>query len=337
MDVLVCGAQAPFTRGGAEMAQENIVTALREAGHRAELVRVPVAWEKGRIFDSATAWRSIPLDADLVIATNFPSYFARHDNKVVWLFHQHRAAYDALGAAWSDLGEDDTSLETQRLLAEWDCRALGEARMIFTLSEVVVNRLARYNGLDSRTLYHPPPLADRLRVGEYGDYLFCPSRLEQNKRPSRVVAALPGSGDLRAVLAGTGSLKDSLLRQAADAGVADRVELAGFVSDDDLIDLFANCLAVVYAPHEEDYGYVTLQAFLAGRPVITTDDSGGVLEWVRDGENGFVTDGSDQALQEATARLHEDRELARRMGQEGRRLVESLSWSSVVETLTRGY
>ena len=169
MDVLVCGAQVPFTSGGAEMHMDNIVGAVREAGHRAELVRLPVAWEKDRIFDSALAWRMVPADADLVIATNFPSYFIRHPNKVVWLFHQHRGAYDAADAAWSDLGLDDGSLEVQRLLTEWDNRALGESQRLFTTSQVVADRLARYNGLRGTALYHPPPLHDLLHPGPFGD------------------------------------------------------------------------------------------------------------------------------------------------------------------------
>ena len=57
--------------------------------------------------------------------------------------------------------------------------------------------------------------------------------------------------------------------------------------DERLIELYANALAVVYAPIDEDYGYVTLQAFLAGKPVITSSDSGGVLEWVEDGVTGW--------------------------------------------------
>src|SRR5918994_7105391 len=133
VDVVVCGAQKPFVRGGAELLQENLVQAIAAEGHRVELVRLPVAWEKDRLFDSPLAWRLVPVDADLVIATNFPSYFVRHPNKVVWLFHQHRGAYDAADAAWSDLGLDDASLETQRLLATWDTTALEEASRLFAL------------------------------------------------------------------------------------------------------------------------------------------------------------------------------------------------------------
>ena len=334
MDVLVCGAQVPFTSGGAEMHMDNIVTALREAGHRAELVRLPVAWEKDRIFDSALAWRMVPADADLVIATNFPSYYIRHDNKVVWLFHQHRGAYDAADAAWSDFGLDDESLEVQRLLTEWDNRALGEAQRLFTTSAVVADRLARYNGLRGTPLYHPPPLHDLLHPGPFGDYVFCPTRLEANKRPDRIVDAVANAtSGTRAVIAGRGSLAAALRDQAKEHRVADRVELPGFVSDEELVELYAGALAVIYAPHDEDYGYVTLQAFLAGKPVISATDSGGVLEWVQDGVTGFVTDGSPAELGAAVDRLAADPALAETMGAAGRARAETLGWPSVIDTL----
>jgi glycosyltransferase involved in cell wall biosynthesis len=334
VDVVVCGAQMPFMRGGAEQHQENLVTALRDRGHRADLVRLPVSWDKARLFDGPVAWRTVSIDADVVVATNFPSYFVRHPRKVVWLFHQHRAAYDAVDAAWSDFGLDDQALEEQRMLVEWDNLALGEAAALFTTSQVVAARLARFNGLTGSPLYHPPPLAERLRDGAFGDYALSVGRLEANKRPGALLEAVPllGAG-LRAVIAGEGTLVHEVTARARALGVADRVDLPGFVGEDELIELYAGALAVVYAPVDEDYGYVTLQAFTAGKPVITATDSGGVLEWVQDGVTGFVTDGSPGAVAEALNTLAADRELARRMGDAGRRRVRQLDWGQVVDSL----
>jgi glycosyltransferase involved in cell wall biosynthesis len=290
-----------------------------------------VAWEQERLFDAALAWRLVPMDCDLVIATNFPSYFVRHPRKVVWLFHQHRGAYDAADAPWSGFGLDDGSLETQRLLSDWDTRALEEAERLFTTSETVADRVLRYNGLTATPLYHPPPLADRLHPGPFGDEVFTVNRLAANKRPELLVEAMAHveSPDVRAVIAGTGPLRAELERAAAGR----RVEFAGFVADDDLVARYARALAVVYAPFDEDYGYVTLQAFLAGKPVITAKDSGGVLEWVDDGVTGIVTDGSAAATGAAIDRLAGDRELARRMGEAGRERVKDLAWGPVVERL----
>lgn len=337
MDIAVCGAQALFMHGGAEMAIDNLVEAFRRAGHRAESVRIPVAWDKGRLLDAPLAWRLVPMDVDLVVAVNFPAYFVRHPRKVVWLFHQHRGAYDLVDAEWSDFGLDDDSLATQAQLSDWDTRVLEEASRIFTISQVAADRLARFNGLAGEPLYHPPPLHDRLHPGEFGDYVFTPNRLERNKRPDITSAALAHCApSVRAVIAGRGSMAEELAAGARADGTFDRLDLAGFVTDERLIELYAGALAVVYAPVDEDYGYVTLQAFRAGKPVITAADSGGVLEWVEDGVNGFVTDGSPEQVGEAIDRLDRDRDLARRMGEAGAERVADLAWEPVVERLVGG-
>lgn len=332
--ILVLGAQMPFMRGGAEMAMDNLVAALTGAGHQAEQVRIPVAWDRARLFDAILAWRLVPLDADIVIATTFPSYFAKHPHKVVWLAHQHRPAYDLAGSPWSDIGLDDISLETQRLLADWDCRVLEEAQCLFTTSRVVGDRLLRFNGLASTPVYHPPPLSDVLHRGPFENYVFAPSRFAANKRLHLTVEALAQMpSHLHAVLTGPGALEDELVSIATRLRVRDRLEITGFIDDARMVDRFARALAVLYLPYDEDYGYVTLQAFLAGKPVITSRDSGGVLEWVEDGVNGFVTDGTPEAVADAVARLDADRDLARRLGEAGRARAATLRWDTVIDQL----
>lgn len=339
MDVLVCATQVPFMRGGLEQHVENLVGALAAAGHRSEAVLVPAAWDKGRLLDAALAWRMVPLDAEVVIPLNFPSYFARHPRKVLWLAHQHRAAYDGLGQPWSDFGLDDESIELHRQLVDWDTRVIAESERRYATSEVVAARLRRFNGLDATPLHHPPPLADRLRprAGGPGKHVLCITRLEGNKRPEMFVDAMAATrSGVPGVLAGRGTMAAELARRVEAAGMEDRIELAGFVDDLTLVDLMADAVAVVYSPRDEDYGYVTLQAFLAGVPVVTACDSGGVLEWVTDGVTGFVTDGSAAAMGAALDALVADPDLAQRMGAAGRARAIGLSWERVVETLVPG-
>ena len=313
---------------------DNLVGALRAAGHRADLVRLPVAWDRHRALDAALAWRMVPIDADLVIATNFPSYFVRHRHKVVWLFHQHRSAYDAADMPWSDFVYDDAALEDQRMLADWDARVLEEAERLYTTSGVVADRLLRFNGLRATPLYHPPPLYEELHPGPLGDYVFCATRLEHNKRPDLMVEGIAQSrSGVRLVVAGSGTLEAELRTLARKLSVADKVDLAGFLPDDELVRRYRDALAVMYTPFDEDYGYVTLQAFFAAKPVITTKDAGGVLEWVEDGVTGLVTDGTPAALGEAVDRLAADRGLAKRMGEAGRERVSGLEWDTVVDRL----
>lgn len=334
MRIVVCGAQKPFVRGGAEQHQEALAAALRAAGHDTDVVRLPVAWEKGRLLDAPLAWRLLPVDADLVIATNFPSYFVRHPRKVVWLLHQHRGAYDAADAPWSDFGPDADAWETQRILTEWDNRALGEATHVFTNSSVVSARLRAHNGMGSTPLSHPAPLTNRLMPGPFGDYVLFVSRLEANKRPHLAVEALASShSGLRLIIAGTGSLTGELADLTVRLGLQDRVQLTGWVEDDRLVQLYANASSVLYAPHDEDYGYVTLQAFAAGKPVITSTDAGAVLDFVLDGRTGLVTDASPEQLGAAIDRLAGDSDHAARLGNAGRELAAGLRWDRVVDQL----
>ena len=277
------------------------------------------------MFDSAMAWRMLPIDADLVIATNFPSYFVRHPRKVVWLFHQHRVAYDLAGSELSDFDLDDGALEEQRLLVEWDTRALEEATVRYTLSAVVSDRLARYNGLTSTPLPHPPPHFDRLHPGQSDGSLFTALRLERNKRPELLIDAMAeASSDLTLHIAGTGSLHDELAARIERHGLTGRVHLLGWTSDDEVVRRYEAARAVLYTPYDEDYGYVTLQAFAAGKPVVTASDAGAVLEWVTDGVNGLVADPTPKSLAAAIDRIATDDVLdatARKGGEGARRVV----------------
>ena len=151
----------------------------------------------------------------------------------------------------------------------------------------------------------------------------------------RAVAA--ASTPVRAVIAGAGPDEARLRALAAELGVADRVELPGRVDDARLVELYAGALAVYYAPFDEDYGYVTVEAFRSGRPVVTTADSGGVLELVTDGVSGLVAPGpSPRELAARLDRLYRDRELAARLGGAGRTRVAGIGWDRVVDALLGG-
>ena len=337
MRVCVCGAQSLFMTGGAEQNLDNLVAALEDAGHDADLVRLPVVWSQSHLLRSAFAWRLLTIDADVVVAMNFPSYFVRHPRKVVWLNHQHRGAYDALDQPWSDIGLDDRSLSVHRDLVDWDTRVLAESAQLFTVSACVGERLRRYNGLDSRVLYHPPPLAERLHGGDFGDYLFTATRLEANKRPDLMIAAMQHvRTDVRLVIAGRGTMQAELESLVRRLHLRDRVTLAGFVDDHQLTELYAGARAVLYVPSDEDYGYVTLQAFCAAKPVVTTNDSGGVLEWVDDGVSGAIAEPTPESLAAAIDAVAGDTALCRRLGATGRERVARLSWDTVVATLLGG-
>jgi glycosyltransferase involved in cell wall biosynthesis len=186
--ILVCEAQVPFVHGGAEVHVRELVRELRDRGYEAELVSVPFKWyPKSEILPHAAAWRLLDLSEsngrpiDLVIASKFPSYFARHSNKVAWLIHQYRAAYELCGTPYSDFGHVEGDVGLRDTLIRLDTEMLGECRRVFTNARNTAARLAKFNALDAEPLYHPPRLAKRLTPGPYGDYVLSVGRIARTR------------------------------------------------------------------------------------------------------------------------------------------------------------
>jgi glycosyltransferase involved in cell wall biosynthesis len=338
--ILVCEAQVPFVHGGAEVHVRELLRELRARGYEAELVSVPFKWyPKEEILPHAAAWRLLDLSesngrpVDLVIASKFPTYFVRHPRKVAWLIHQYRAAYELCGTPYSDFAHTELDVGLRDTLIRLDTEMLGECRAIFTNAKNTASRLAKFNGLSAEALYHPSRLSPRLRSGPYGDYVLSVGRIESVKRVDLAVQALAHVDSVRLLVAGDGTQRENVERTAQAAGVADRVSFLGTVGDDDLIELYAGALGVIYPPFDEDFGYVTLEAFLARKPVVTCTDSGGPNEFVVDGVNGLVCDPLPEALGAAIDSLDADRRRAAAMGDAGFEAARTVTWDGVIEKL----
>jgi len=340
--VVVCEAQVPFIRGGAEALVRELVREFRHRGFDTERVSLPFKWyPKAEILSHAAMWRLVDLSEsngrpiDLLVATKFPTYFARHPRKVTWLVHQHRAAYDLVDTPFTDFTHEAEDVALREKLVALDTEMLGECRGLYSISATIARRVERYNGLHAIPLYHPPRLASRLHGGPAGSYVLSVGRLESIKRVDLTIRALlhaPASVSLK--IAGTGSHAEALQTLTASLGLTARVQFLGEVDDDALIELYAGALAVVFPPLDEDYGYVTLEAFLAHKPVVTTVDAGGPNEFVTSGANGWVTEADPRALGEAIGALDADRRRSARMGDEGYDQARGITWAGVIDRLT---
>lgn len=169
-------------------------------------------------------WRLLDLSSangaavDMVVALKFPAYLVQHPNKVIWLTHQHRQAYDLMGTEYGDLGPDEEAQKVKEVIVDADTRLIAEARRVFTISATVAERLRKFNGITAEPLYHPPPAAASLRCDRYGDYIFYPSRLDRLKRQELLIEAMGlVKSRVTCVLAGTGPDEDRL-RSLADGG-----------------------------------------------------------------------------------------------------------------------
>lgn len=320
----------------------SLVRELRARGFVTELVQVPFNWHpREQIIKSCLAWRLIDITesngrkVDLVIATKFPSYVVKHPKKVTWLIHQFRQVYDQFGTPLSDFTDSPQDREIREAIRRIDNSTLSESSSLYTISRNTAGRLAQFNNIKGEPLYHPPKLWGNFRCDEYGDFLFTVSRLDASKRLDLLIRAMVHThGTFRCLIAGTGPEETSLRRLIEELDLGSRVKLLGYVDDKDVINLYANCFAVAFVPFDEDYGYVTLEAFASHKPIVTVPDSGGVLEFVFDGETGCIAECNPHALAFQIDELFANRRRCEELGKAGYEHVRDINWDLVIEHLT---
>ena len=348
MRIAILTTQCPFVVGGAELHARNLERALREEGHEAEIVSMPFKWYPSMtVLDHMLAARCLDVSEfngvkiDLAICLKFPAYLMRHPNKVFWILHQHRQAYDMWDSGDTDLFNDGNGQCVREAIRVADNAELGGASRIFANSANVAKRLLHYNNVVAKPLYHPPPLADRLSRGEYGGYYYYPSRISASKRQDFVLRSLAHADkSVRVVFSGAPDNPEygrGLMELAHDLGVADRVEWRGFVSEQEMVDLYAGARGVIFTPVDEDLGYIALEAMLAGKPLLTLSDAGEPAALVRDDIEGLVVAPEHQLFAEAMNRLMSRPTLARSLGAASFERYQTLdiSWAHAISTLTQ--
>ena len=347
MRIGVLRTQVPFVQGGAEHHAANLVSALNAYGHEATEITLPFKWYPGEVLadhilaarmHDISEFEGVPVD--LAIGLKFPAWLVPHPNKLFWIIHQHRQAYDMWDIGTSDLLQDPDGDALRALIHAEDRAAFtASPHPLYANSGNVAKRLNHYLDMGATPLYHPPPNADRLWQGAYGDYLFAPGRINPSKRLELILRGLAATrSGIRLVIAGVAEnsgYQQDLHALALELGVANRVTWLGRVDDATLLRHYAEARAVVFVPRDEDYGYITLEAMLAARPVITVTDAGGPLEFITDGQEGRITAPKPADLGQAFEELMSDPALAERMGQAGlvRYTDMRITWEHVVETL----
>jgi len=343
MRVAVVTSTPLFVEGGHLVAARSLVQALRHEGHEAAVVLTP----QNRFGRQGAAYLATWLTdvglgdqnrkVDHVISLRYPSYAVRHPDHVVWLNHTMREYYDQ----WETFKR---TLSWKARLKEGSRRRLIHAadrylltknvRKVYTQSRTISTRLQRWGGITSETLYPPPPQRE-YRCDGYGDYIFAISRLAPLKRLSLLIEALanPEAAGIRCVIAGEGEEQHNLARAIAARGLSSRVTLIGRIDDHQMLEHLANCRAVCFPPYDEDYGFVTVEAFASRKPVVTCSDSGGPAELVVDNVNGKICAPQPGPLAVALRELMDDGDAAERMGQAALEKVSGMTWSHAVGRL----
>lgn len=340
MKILLLTVDSPFIRGGAEIMLDQLHNALYDIGHKVEIIRLPFTYGSSSNISAAMDYFErldlTKLDAgsaDRIISLKFPTYYAYQETGRVWLMHQHRPFYDL----WDDAADHPESARALRQeTVEKDTRYLSQYEHVFTISQNVSKRLQKYNGVASQPIYQPPQCAERFNATDNLPFIFCPSRIESLKRQELLIRAMPHvRSTMVAVIAGTGGQYLAMCELAKELGVSDRIMFTGEISQEELIRYYGLCRGVFFAPFDEDYGFVTLEAMLSAKPVVTCTDSGGPLEFVNDGVNGFIVMPEPLQIAAAIDRLGNEPALAKRMGQNGLSLYQAmqLSWPAIADRL----
>jgi len=321
----------------------SLVEALRDAGHQADVIVTP----QNRFGRQASAYLATWLTdvtmadgqpIDQVISLRFPSYAVRHPKHVCWLNHTMREYYDLWESFSATLSRKGLVKERIRRkgMHVADRYLLGRnVSKLFVQSETVGRRLAMWPEVKPQVLYPPAPQRD-YRCDGYGDYIFMVSRLTRLKRADLLIEALATSegAGIHAVIAGEGEERGHLEALIARHGLTERVRLVGRLHDAGLLEHLAKCRAVCFPPVQEDYGFVTAEAFASSKAVVTCRDSGGPAELVQDGVHGFVVEPTPPALARALRQLTDDRSLAERMGAAAHDAGAKLNWADTVRQLT---
>src|SRR5712691_1349606 len=346
MRILIATVQVPFIRGGAEIHAEGLRDALITSGHEAEIIAIPFKWyPPQQILDHMLACRLLDITeaagtpVDMLIGLKFPAYLISHPNKVLWILHQHRTAYELWDHPLSDMIYYPNGAQVRDAIQLADQQLIPQAKAIFANSRNVAARLKTFCSIDAAPLYHPPPQAESFYSSVAEDFLFFPSRLCIPKRQSLALEALGETRNpVQVRFAGAPdrpSYADELKSIARKLKLGNRVQWLDNLSDKQIRHHYAHSLGVIYPPIDEDYGYVTLEAMLASKPLIVCSDSGGPLEFVRHEETGLIAEPQAASLAKAFDQIWVDQTAARKWGEAGRSLYREMdiSWANVVRKL----
>ncbi|MFC3459476.1 glycosyltransferase family 4 protein [Massilia haematophila] len=343
MKVLIVNNMAPFVWGGAEELAVHLQKNVIAAGHEAEVLRIPFQWEPAsRIPSQMLMVRAFELmNVDHVIALKFPAYLIRHPRKTLWLLHQYRQAYDLFDAGQTNLPPGPAGDELRTLIRNADSESFAESRKIFTNSEVTRQRLQHYNGFNAEVLLPPINDAELFNGGQVGDYVFAGGRINDMKRQYLLLEALcHAPRNVKLLIAGPPDRPadgERLRALVGQLGLADRVRLdLRFLPRTTYAEYLNGAAAVAYLPFDEDsLGYVSMEAALAGKALITTTDSGGILSLAKHNETGWVAEPEAEALASVLAQACEDPQRAAARGAAAKALWLSLgiNWPQTVEKL----
>jgi glycosyltransferase involved in cell wall biosynthesis len=236
-------------------------------------------------------------------------------------------------------------------------RTVARAARIITVSEFSRRAISRAYGLDEediqvvpnaaasafRPLPHPAATAwVWRRLGIAPPFVLNVGDLQLRKNQAGLIRAFADMVHAfpqlphHLVLAGKESWRGHDVRRAAlESGVADRIHFTGFVSDEELLQLYNACEFFVFPSFYEGFGLPVIEAMACGRPVACSN--GSAVSEVADGAAILFDPHSTTEITRAMLDLALDSELRARMGRLGLQRSAQFSWRRAAEQTLEVY
>lgn len=168
----------------------------------------------------------------------------------------------------------------------WDRSSAQRPDFLIANSEYTAKRIKKYYRRDSKVIYPPVKIDDISPQKENEGYFMVVARLSPYKRIDVIISAFQKL-DLPLIIVGEGVQKKELEEQIKQ-GKNSKIKLVGWKRREDLVKLYQNARAFVFAA-EEDFGIVAVEAMSAGKPVLALNQ-GGLKEIIKENISGLFFD-----------------------------------------------
>lgn len=342
MKIALCSTYVPFIKGGYRNIVDWLEFELLRYGHKVEKVYLPQVDNPDLLMQQMSALRLVDLSsADKIICFRPQAHLIPHDNKVVWFIHHIRVLYDLWDSPYRFFPDNIKYRIIKEKVTEIDTNSLKEAKKVFSNSKVVLDRLKHFNKISAEVLYPPVHQPERFYCQDFNDEILSVCRLVHHKRIHLLIEAMAYTHtDVKLRICGEAE-NDSYLNELTTLiqkhNLHERVFISNtWISEEEKINRLSSCLCLAYIPFDEDsYGFPSIEASLSSKPILTTTDSGGVIELVQNKINGYICEPNPQAISEAMDQLYLNKNLTKSLGLNAKHRLEDLdiTWSSVVERL----
>ena len=341
MKIALVNTFIPFLRGGAEVLVDDLFHQLSLSGHQVTLFRVPFPTDyEIDLTELVIAMKLLDLTAyDRVITFKFPGYCVCHPNRSLWLFHQFRQVYDLYGKE-NGFEANARTDAIRSIVQTLDNQELREIKNCTVIGTEVRDRLKRFNGIDAEVICPPLPNAESYYSSQASNYIYYPSRVTRLKRQHLAIEAMRYvQSGVRLILTGRcgePDYEDELNRLISENRLENRVQYQNlWLGEDEKLKLISESLGLLFIPFHEDYGYVTLEAYYAAKPLITCTDAGSPVGFVEEGKTGYIAQPTPQDIAEKMDLLYLDRQKAAEMGRNARAeiLRRNITWDETVRKL----